>query len=500
LVSQVATAQLNIENYRAIGYAHKINGNIDSSIINYKIILQIEPNDYDATLALARLFAAQENQKESEFYYARILDKDSADTEAWNGLGDLYLMNDKVPNAIIHYKKAIYYLPAYVPYYFSLAKAYSWDGKLDDAIETYTQILKIDSTYSEAYAGIGKMYSWKEKPYTAKKYYLKAMALDPESVEIGKEFEAVLNALKYSVTARFWKMNEAEQNYRIDAFIQKYSVQKRLSNHFDLSANVLLDNSDRDLFNTIGDTQRLYSNYWAVLRFILKNHSISAFGGYSMTDSRLSSYGLSYKGLFDFGKLKVTSVTTAEYQYFFYWNQVGGKSVEENITLSYKNHYLQGGLKYGLLDSLLIQDYYNDKYGIDFNSQISYNISLGTQVLKKPQVKIAANYSFMNFKYKSPLYYSPYERNLTGMSTSLYHKYRKWYVYVGANYNIGTEANYEQNVLEKFEKENLSVNNWGGSAELGYNLKTLTFALNWSRFYNPYYANYFVALAISGSF
>jgi tetratricopeptide (TPR) repeat protein len=491
--------QLTKEDYRKKGFEYRLNGNADSAIINYEEVLQLDSNDYDARLALARLYSTKRNYRSSQQYYTKILVNDSTDTEAWSGLGNLYLKSDKTTQAVYFYKQAVHYLPEHVPYYLSLAKAYSWDGQLQKAIETYGEVIQIDPTYSEAWAGIGRMYFWQEKPYKARAYYEKALELDSLNAEIIKEYEAVKDALKTILTANYRNLYEEEQNYTLDALIQQYGVQKRLSDKINLSVNALYDHSKRDIFSIPGDTDRVYNNYWTVLQFIFKNQSISVFGGYSFSDSLFSSYGLKYESHFNLGKIKVKNVLVPQYQYFYYWNFVGSKSISDDVTFSYKQYWVGGGITYGKIDSLKIDDYYNDKYDVDFNTQVSYNVSLGMKLYSVPLVKIAANYSFMNFQYKSPMYYSPFERNLSGLSSSLFHTYKKWHVYLGGSYNIGTEASFEQDAQQVFQKEKLGVDNWSAAIELGYNLKPLTFTINLSRFHNPYYSNYLGGFSIKGA-
>jgi tetratricopeptide (TPR) repeat protein len=494
--AQIGYAQLTKEEYRKNGFEYRLNENYDSAIISYEEILQQDPNDYDARLALARLYSTGKNYSLSEKYYSKILVNDSTDTEAWSGLGDLFLKRDKTSKAIYFYQKAVHYLPRHVPYYFSLAKAYSWDNKLEEAITTYQQILQIDSTYSEAWAGIGKMYYWQEKPYKAKTHYEKALQLDPLSIELRKDYQAIKDALKFILIANFRNLNESEQNYELDALIQQYTVQKRLSDKINLSFSALSDHSKRDIFSEPNDTNRIYNSYWTVLRFIFKNQRVSLFGGYSLSDSLFSSYGLKYENTFDLGQIKVKNALVAQYQYFYYWNFVGGKSISDNITFSFKRYWVSGGITHSRIDSLLIDDYYNKKYDVDFNTQLSYNLSVGMKVYSAPLVKVAANYSFMNFKYKSPLYYSPFERNLSGLSSSLYHRYKKWYVFIGASYNIGTEASFEEDAQQFFQKEKLGVDNWSAAIELGYHVKPMIITLNLSKFYNPYYSNYLAGVSI----
>lgn len=490
LIGALAFSQnQDTEYWRKLGYDAKIKENYVTAIENYKKVLDIDTSDYDAKLALARLCLLNEEYNSSVLFFNDIFQNDSTDVEALNGLGKCHIILDKPDKAAFYFEEAIRFLPDNVQQYFDLAKAYSYDGKLNKAIEVYDDIMKIDDTYSEAWAGIGKMYYWQGKPKSAVSYYKKALALDPTNEEIANEYKNILNELKYKFTATLKPLNETEESYKINALIQKYSIEKRLGNSFNLSVNFLLDYSDRTFTDTIGDTTRWFDNTWIKAGWITNHHAVSGYAEYSNSDEKFTTYGLNWKCNFIIGEFAFKNSLTGGYDYFYYWNRVGGNSISDIFNVTYKKFGFEAGYTYGVVDSALLQDYYTDKYEIYKNPHSSYVFSFSYKLLSKPVVKLALNYSYMNFKYKSPLYYSPYGRKLTGASTSIYYDYKKFYVYGGFSYNIGTEFYYEEETASSanFKKVMMNVNNWAAEAELGYNLYPFSFSLGGSKFYNPYY-------------
>ena len=204
------------EYWRARGYQAKVAGDYQTAVDNYLKILAVDSTDYDARLALARLYTIQEKYKTSISFYNKIYRNDSTDVEALNGLGNCYILLDKSKTAIHYYECASHFLPGYVQQYFYLAKAYSHSGKLDEAIEVYREINKIDDTYSETWAGIGKMYYWKGKPKTAISYYERALELDPTNEKMIKEKQQIQNELKFGLSLKVGPIQEVEENYEIN--------------------------------------------------------------------------------------------------------------------------------------------------------------------------------------------------------------------------------------------------------------------------------------------
>lgn len=412
------------------------------------------------------------------------------DATTFREKGDVALYADHYNQAVAYYKKALSYSTDKVPVLFQLAKAYSWDGKLDEAIKTYREILKIDNTYSEAWQGIGKMYYWKEQPQTALSYYEKAIALDPEELPIQKEYEMVKSNLKYELSASFDLLEEKESSYLINATVQKYGVRKQIGNHLSVAANILLDHSNRDFVNTdAGDTVRWYQNAWVKLGWMSQHHKVYAYAGYSPSDELLSAYGVNWKANYQLGKIGVSNSLSAGYDYFYYWNRVGQNAVSDNITFSYKKFKLNVSGGVGEVDTAFLIDTPNDNYFVGKNPHNEFGVSLRYQLLKKPLISIAANYSLMKFKYTSAKYYSPLGRQLYGPSLSIYYPVNQFYFYGSFSYDIGTDYYYEleAGVLDKID---INVDGWSGDSEIGYSWKSFSVGLTASRFYNDYYSNF----------
>jgi len=490
--------ETNSEHWRELGYKAKVDGDFKTATTNYLKILEIDSSDYDARLAVARLYMMQEKYKTAIRYFNLIYKNDSTDVEAMNGLGRCYMYMDDNTQAIEYFNLALQYLPGEVQQYFYLAKAYSFDGQLDEAISTYRRINKIDSTYSETWAGLGKMYYWKGKPKTASIYYRKALLLDPGNEEIKNEFNSVQNELKFGLTLKVMPINEKEETYEIHALTSSIKLDKRISDHFYIDANVLVDHSNRVFADNIGDTTRWYNSSWIKGTWISEHNKISAYAGYSFSDDLFSTYGVNWKLNYKLGKFSIKNSVTVGYDYFYYWNHVGAKSISNTLDLGYKRLNFSAFYATGIVDPVMVSDLVSETYEPIENPFSAYSFSLTAKILKRPAINLGLAYSYLDYKYKSPLYYTPFDRRLTGAFLSVYYKLNRFYVYGRFAYNLGTELNYEESEGENgngngnngnlsFKELKIDVDNWSANVELGYQLHPFTFSIGGSNFYNPFY-------------
>lgn len=487
LIVSILLGQSNDPEYwRAAGYQSKSRGELRTAILQYSKILIFDQDDYDARLALARLYQQVHSYDTAIIHFNSIFKNDSTDVEALNGLGNCYFSKGQLDTSIKYFQQSLAVLPDYAPTYFSLAKAYINQGRFDEAIQAYKRINDIDPTYSESWAGAGKMYYWKGMPLTASKYYEEAVKLDPGDAAIRKEYQEVLNELNWGMTFKSSLVKEEEDNYTIEAFVNTVKLEKRITDVFQLEANFLLDHSKRDYYNDIGDTSRWFDNSWVKGSFYLGSHRLSLYGGYSSSDEKATAYGLNWLFNTRIGKISVKNNLNAGYDYFYYWNQVGAKSVVENLQLS--TGFLKINARYALgrVDPVLVKDIPNETTFVHQNDFNSWGVSLYCKVFSKPDISLGLNYSFLDYQYKSTRHYSPFGRKLSGASISIYYPLKKFYFYGSYNYNLGNEYNYEQkNVL--YEKVNVTIDNWSGDLEFGYEFRHLSVSTGLSRFSNPYY-------------
>lgn len=513
LMSQVLFSQQTKEEHRANGYEAMQKGNFKRGINEYSFVLELDSTDYDAHLALGKLYYTIGNCDSSLYYYQRIYRNDSTDVEALNGFTRCFIRQGRMDTAINSARRAVKLLPEHVPQYLLLAKALSYDGQIQKAINVYRRANRQDSTYSEVWAGLGKMFYWKSKPATAREYYQKALKLDPGNQTIKEDSREVENAMKYHGQGKFQYIQEKESTYQIDAFLQNYTLRKRMGDHFQISVNFLLDYSNRDFTaDDSEDTTRWFDNNWIKASWLTEHHHLSAYGGYSNSDKQFSTYGLSWQYQNKLDKFKFENTLDAGYHYFYYWNEVGRHAISNKLKLEYARLTFNADLNAGEVDEKRIRRYLSDPYKTGTNPYISYNLGVNYKIIKTPDIKLGINHSYYDYEYVSPAYYTPNDRLLTGLSGSLYQSFNKFYLYAMYSRQIGEENFYylesvptgnngQGNSTREVEKSGtLEADNWSASLEAGYNWNVFSLSAGASRFYNPYYQNFVGFISLSGKF
>jgi tetratricopeptide (TPR) repeat protein len=490
LACTLAGRDARIEQWRALGFQAKTEHNLPEAIVHYGSIVKADSTDYDARLALARLYLQTEQPRSALPLFATIYTNDSTDVEALNGMGACYNLLDDAKRSVGCYEKALHFLPRDIPLLFALAKAYANQGTITRARETYQRLLRIDDTYAEAWAGIARMYSWSDKPRTALVHFQKALELDPTSEAIRNEYQSIQNALRYGISIASGPTTENEENYRILALVSKVKVDKRINDLLGVEANVLLDFSSRDPLLSIGDTARWYEAVSIKARFFSEHHGMSLYGGYSTTDARLSAYGVNWKFHATAGRVWLKNSLTAEYDYFYYWNRVGAHSIADEIQFGYRILSLSARYGLGIVDPAAVIDKVTKlSAGNRRNPYRSFCGSLSAKIFSNPRVTLGMSSSLLDYTYKSTRYYAPAARTLVGPTAAINAVIGKFYLYGSYAYNFGAEYYYQLNENGQPLKTALNVNNWSANTEAGYSHNRFSFSLGGSTFYNPYYRN-----------
>jgi len=481
------------EHYRYLGYLARINAKPDSSIYYYSKVLEINGFDYDAHLALARLYLNKEDFEKAFFHYGEIYKSDNSDGEALLGFAKICFRKGDFQKSGYYYDLALKPTDAFLPFYLERAKTLIYQGKLDSAILIYKQAIGIDQTLAEAWAGAGKMYYWQNKPYQALSYYQHAIALDPGNTENERIYHNLKKETAFICNTAMRSVMEAEESYQINALVSTVSSTKRITDYFNLSLAVLLDISDKHYEWQNNDTQRIFTNFRITGTFMGEKNRLTVYAGYSGSDKIFSSYGAYYTAIWRIKTLKFYNTTAAAYDYFYYWNQVGQDYFANNLSAIYNKLTFNASFRYGIIRKNEIADFEHQKYEPDVNPYYTYAFSARYRILNNPSLSVGLNYSFMDFTYSSPLYYTPKGRKLTGISTGFYQAFfhEKLYFYAAGNYNIGRELYYEESVQNpgSIVAKTLNVDNINWETETGYNFKSLSISAGYSGFINPYYKN-----------
>lgn len=146
----------------------------DEAIETINQILNINPSDEDAYIALGYYNAVQSKLKESIDAYKVAYDINPNSFDANANLGMLLFHTEDYDGAIFHGQKALTLNPLY-HVYINLAKAYSSKGEIDNVITYLEQATEMNPNEPDAWVELGSLYMSMKMPKEALTYFLKAL-------------------------------------------------------------------------------------------------------------------------------------------------------------------------------------------------------------------------------------------------------------------------------------------------------------------------------------
>lgn len=283
--------------------------------------------------------------------------------------------------------------------------------------------------------------------------------------KIGSEYENIID-----VNYKAGYLREIEELYSTNSFYQSLKFIKRFSDVFQLTLSPSVDYAVRKEAG-LPDIYKWYDNtaLKADIDFNPYN-TLSVFLSGSISDSTWTAYGTSLRSVIETDEVQIRNNFIASYEYFYYWTQVGQDFVNDNVNFKFSNFSFTAGYYFGVVNYNYIENY----TALARNPNTSVNLELQYQVYIKPDISVGVHYNTRNFKYRSPLYYSPQDRNIKGADASFYDMFGKYYLYLGAGANV----------------DNNDTFFWNGDFEFGYDNDDISVSLGLGRYNDPYYGNY----------
>ncbi len=478
-----------LEYWRKKGYEARLNGKTEASQFAYLKVLELDPDDWDASLAVARICFSKEDYTSAIHHYNTVVRYDSTHDESLWGIGRCQYRLGNFEEAASWYYKALVYLPGHLPLLEDLSYALVNSGRQEDALDVYLRMIEANPDIAMAWAGAGRVYQLSGKPATAARHLAKALELDPGNKEIEALYRQAKNQMAFSLTLQYMYINENEpinmgsdtMAYNIDAIIQKINVSKRISDRFFLTFSNLVDNSNRAYYDQ-PDTNRWFDNTFLRGTYITGNHSLNLHAGGSLVEQQLTTYGLSWDYAKRIRKIRISNSLSAGYDYYYYWNQVGHDFIRDQFVLTCKNFTLDAHYRYVNVRALE-----TDTLGRNPGHQ--YTVALRYTFFKNPKITPGIYYHYRDYEYRSPRFWSAQERKQYGATLSLYADIVKG-LYFWGSVNIG----------KAYEKDRDDVEHWEVAADMGYNFRSWSFSAGAARFYNPWYENFITYLSVTKRF
>lgn len=282
------------------------------------------------------------------------------------------------------------------------------------------------------------------------------------------EREASTIGLQTNYKAGYLK--EIEELYNTAAFYQNLKLGKNFGNKFKINLNIYLERAKRVEVDK-PDNTRWYDNTTLTTDYMPNEfNKISAFVGGSISDTTLTTYGTFWQASIELGEFSLKNFLTLSHDYFYYWNSVSQNFVSENMELNYSDFKISAGYFFGVVDFNYVDGY--EEKAKNPNSQFSLDIKY--KLISDPITNIGFVFFTKDFKYYSPLYYSPQNRNITGLYSNVYDQLKDFYFYLGSGIRI----------------DNNNTFIWDFDGEVGYDKNNFSVSIGISRYNDPFYTSY----------
>lgn len=466
----------NVEALRLAGYASKEEGNIPRAIHFYRQVLHHLPEDYDARLALARLYVAQDELDSARVLYLQILQQDTTDVEAWWGLADIYLWQGELKQAEWCARKAAHFLPENVQSYFRLARIYIAADRLKEAREAYLRINEIDPTYAESWAGLGKLAWWQDQPFRALRYYARAQQLDPTNPEYQQKLRQIEQEVGWRIASSGTAIQEAEEFIDYQSYRMELRYGKRLNDRWEVQVRNSRLFLERFLPASNTRSFRDYDQQSVALSWHGASSQWKARVDYSFLDQELKDLEVG-------GRLDVNShlrlYLTGNYHFFYAWEDLFARSLQTALRYRWWRFTLSGNVRLGEI----LQDRVYDENGlltVKDNRRLLTSASLRVLLYKPFTFHLILGYNYSDHQYVSPYHYTPQQLVAYSLGASFYREWKMLYLYGEGMFGSNSDQ----------------VDQTVASLEGGFLLTHWGIGINLSYFHNPYYENLTGQLAL----
>ena len=232
----------------------------------------------------------QNDLKNAELLYKKVLDINPNNLSACNNLGIILTNLNNFKDAEKYYLKAIKINPNYADANYNIAGLYKSTENIDDSIKYYKKTILIKPNYTDAYNNIGLIYFEKGEYIIAKKYFEKAITINPQSVNalnnLGIIFDTVNqyeNAINcYNKVINIDKFNSNALNNAAISY-SKIGKEEISINYFlkvikTEPRNIYFLNSIANMFVNLkitSDTKINQNNLYNLLLFLFQNDNIN---------------------------------------------------------------------------------------------------------------------------------------------------------------------------------------------------------------------------------
>ncbi|UZR98759.1 tetratricopeptide repeat protein [Chondrinema litorale] len=168
-----------VDSYLGLGNIYFDKNDFSKAREQYLKCIELDAN-YDLAYFNVGLTYENRDNSKAKYYYEKTISINSSFTYALNGLGNIYLEEGNLEEAIVKYEKCIEIDPNFIYAYHNLGLSFE-KKDTDKAIAYYEKALLIDPSYPHSYFGLGKIFQEDYKFEEARLKYEKCIEYSPDS-------------------------------------------------------------------------------------------------------------------------------------------------------------------------------------------------------------------------------------------------------------------------------------------------------------------------------
>jgi tetratricopeptide (TPR) repeat protein len=154
-------------------------GKFDESVAEWKLALQISPDDAKAHNNLGRALAGKGDFNQAMVHWRRALEIDPRYWEAHNNLAVALIGEGRLNDAIGHLRQVLEGNPYYAEVHGNLGRALALAGKPDEAIAEWRKAIELNPNYAQAYNDLGAELARKGRADEALAAWQQATVVNP---------------------------------------------------------------------------------------------------------------------------------------------------------------------------------------------------------------------------------------------------------------------------------------------------------------------------------
>jgi len=179
------------ESHYMIGLCRVSRNKVDKAIESFQKSIELNPDNAEAHFEIAKLVKDIEAPELAETEFLIAIEKDAKFVDAYEGLGDFYMVLDKADQAVEIYNQPLIWLkPSNADqsklvsrFRSKLGRAYYEIEEYERALEQFDKVLLIDPNM-EVYRDLGRAYYKMDKAHQAVKAWQKALEFNPDNIDI----------------------------------------------------------------------------------------------------------------------------------------------------------------------------------------------------------------------------------------------------------------------------------------------------------------------------